>query len=73
MTPADFRAALAELGLTETLAAAVLRVDVRTIRRWKQEPGTKGHRAMPGPAVAMVEQMLLASRKLAPSAASSRS
>lgn len=58
MTPTDFRAALAELGLTESRAAKALRVNVRTVRRWKQSPDAKGHRAMPGPAVAMVERML---------------
>ena len=34
MTPADFRAALDRLGLSQSEAARRLRVDPRTVRRW---------------------------------------
>ena len=34
MTPADFLAAIARLGLTQSGAARELRVDPRTVRRW---------------------------------------
>jgi DNA-binding transcriptional regulator YiaG len=45
MTPADLRAALARLGLTQAGAAHLLGVDARTMRRW-----LAGTREMPEPA-----------------------
>lgn len=44
MTPTDFRAALARLGLTQAGAARLLGVDERTARRW-----ARGERQVPEP------------------------
>lgn len=44
MTPADFRAALDVLGLSQTAAAPALGSDPRTIRRW-----ALGERPIPKP------------------------
>lgn len=46
-TPAAIRAELDRLGLAQTEAAALLRIDPRTMRRYLQEPGTAGHTPMP--------------------------
>lgn len=65
MTPAELRAVLAELGLTDGQVAARLRLGGhgdRTVRRWKQEPGAKGHRPIPGPAQVALEMMLAMAR-----------
>ena len=43
VTPTDFRAALARLGLTQAGAARLLGVDERTARRW-----ARGERQVPG-------------------------
>ena len=45
MTSDEYRAALYRLGLTQAAAAALLRVDERTSRRW-----ANGERSIPGPA-----------------------
>lgn len=44
MTPAEFSAAIAALGLSQLAAAEVLEVDPRTVRRW-----VAGDRDIPGP------------------------
>lgn len=44
MTPDDFRAAIARLGLSQVGAGEVLGVDGRTVRRW-----AAGDRAVPPP------------------------
>jgi DNA-binding transcriptional regulator YiaG len=44
MTPAEFRAIIARLGLSQTGAAKVLGVDARTARRW-----ALGERDVPEP------------------------
>jgi len=46
MTPDEFKAKQAALGLTNFDAATVLRVSVRTVEKWRQ-----GTRAVPGPVV----------------------
>ena len=53
MTPSDFRAALADLGLTQTGFARLALVDSRTVRRW-----CDGTRAVPGPVVALLGMMM---------------
>ena len=50
MTPADLRAALAALELTQGGFARLVRVDARTVRRW-----VAGDREIPGPVIAIVE------------------
>ncbi len=44
MTPDEFKAKQATLGLTNEQAATVLGVSVRTVETWRQ-----GSRAVPGP------------------------
>ena len=52
MTPDAFRAALADLGLTQVGFARVAMVDARTVRRW-----CEGTRPVPGPVVALLALM----------------
>ncbi len=52
MTPDQFRAALADLGLSHSGFARLAMVDVRTVRRW-----CDGTRAVPGPVVALLGMM----------------
>jgi DNA-binding transcriptional regulator YiaG len=52
MTPSDFRAALADLGLSQAGFARFAMVDARTVRRW-----CDGTRAVPGPVVALLGMM----------------
>ena len=49
MTPNQFRAALADLGLSQAGFARLSLVDARTVRRW-----CEGSRAIPGPVVALL-------------------
>lgn len=44
MTPDEFAAARAALGMTQAQLAAALESDLRTVRRWEA-----GERAIPGP------------------------
>ena len=50
MTPAELRAALADLGLTQSGFARLARVDPRTVRRW-----VAGDAAVPGPVVVLLD------------------
>jgi DNA-binding transcriptional regulator YiaG len=52
MTPDQFRAALADLGLSQVGFARLALVDARTVRRW-----CDGTRAVPGPVVALLSFM----------------
>jgi DNA-binding transcriptional regulator YiaG len=52
MTPDQFRAALADLGLSQADFARLAMVDARTVRRW-----CDGTRAVPGPVVALLGMM----------------
>ena len=52
MTPDQFRAALADLGLSQVGFARIALVDARTVRRW-----CDGTRAVPGPVVALLGMM----------------
>jgi DNA-binding transcriptional regulator YiaG len=52
MTPDEFRATLAGLGLTQSGFARVALVDARTVRRW-----ALGEREIPGPVVALLRLM----------------
>ena len=54
MTPDQFRAALADLGLSQVGFARLALVDARTVRRW-----CDGTRAVPGPVVALLRMMIL--------------
>jgi DNA-binding transcriptional regulator YiaG len=60
MTPDQFRAALADLGLSQAGFARLAQVNPRTVRRW-----CDGTRAVPGPVVALlgVLSVFLASRR----------
>ena len=49
MTPDQFRAALADLGLSQAGFARIAMVYARTVRRW-----CDGTRAVPGPVVALL-------------------
>jgi DNA-binding transcriptional regulator YiaG len=53
MTPSDFRATLADLGLSQAGFARLALVDARTVRRW-----CDGTRAVPGPVVALLRVMM---------------
>jgi DNA-binding transcriptional regulator YiaG len=53
MTPDQFRAALADLGITQSGFARLAMVDARTVRRW-----CDGTRAVPGPVVALLRVMM---------------
>lgn len=53
MTPADLRAALSRLGLSQSEAARRCGVDPRTMRRW-----LAGDRRIPGPVVELVRTWL---------------
>ena len=50
MTPAELRAALADLGLSQVGFARLARVDPRTVRKW-----VAGASAIPGPVVVLIE------------------
>lgn len=52
MTPDQFRAALADLGLSQAGFARIAQVNPRTVRRW-----CDGTRAVPGPVVALLGMM----------------
>ena len=52
VTPDQFRAALADLGLSQAGFARIAMVDARTVRRW-----CDGTRAVPGPVVALLAFM----------------
>jgi DNA-binding transcriptional regulator YiaG len=52
MTSDQFRAALADLGLSQAGFARLAMVDARTVRRW-----CDGTRAVPGPVVALLGMM----------------
>ena len=52
MTPDQFRAALADLELSQVGFARLAMVDARTVRRW-----CDGTRAVPGPVVALLGMM----------------
>jgi DNA-binding transcriptional regulator YiaG len=54
MTPDQFRAALADLGLSQTGFARMAMVDARTVRRW-----CDGTRAVPGPVVALLRMQMV--------------
>lgn len=54
MTPDQFRAALADLGLSQAGFARLAMVDARTVRRW-----CDGTRAVPGPVVALLRCVAL--------------
>ena len=54
MTPDQFRAALADLRLSQANFARIAMVDARTVRRW-----CNGTRAVPGPVVALLGMMSL--------------
>ena len=41
MTPAEFRAARHELGLTLDQLGAILATNPRTVRRWEKDDGTR--------------------------------
>jgi hypothetical protein len=53
MTPDQFRAALADLGLSHAGFARLAMVDARTVRRW-----CDGTRAVPGPVVALLRLLI---------------
>ena len=48
MTPVEFKAEQARLGLTNEKLAAAFRVSLRTVEKWRQ-----GSRAIPGPVCAL--------------------
>ena len=50
MTPEQFRAALADLGLSQVGFARLARVDPRTVRKW-----AAGDSRIPGPVVVLIE------------------
>ena len=52
MNADQFRAALADLGLSQVGFARIALVDARTVRRW-----CEGSRAIPGPVVALLGVM----------------
>ena len=52
MTPDQFRAALADLRLSQVGFARIAMVDARTVRRW-----CEGTRAVSGPVVALLVMM----------------
>lgn len=54
MTPADFRAALDVLKLSQLAAAPVLGSDPRTVRRW-----ALGERPIPGPVVQLLAALIM--------------
>jgi DNA-binding transcriptional regulator YiaG len=54
MTPSDFRATLADLGLSQAGFARMAMVDARTVRRW-----CDGTRAVPGPVVALLRILMV--------------
>ncbi len=53
MTSDQFRAALAELQLSQAAFARLAMVNARTVRRW-----CDGTRAVPGPVVALLQVMI---------------
>ena len=55
MNADPFRAALADLGLSQAGFARLSLVDARTVRRW-----CDGTRAVPGPVVALLVSILVA-------------
>lgn len=49
MTATEFKEAQSRLGLTNEQTAAILRVSVRTVEKWRQ-----GSREIPGPVVVVL-------------------
>lgn len=41
MTPAEFKEARSNLGLSQAKLGAILNTDTRTVRRWEAEDGTR--------------------------------
>ena len=59
MTPAQFKEARAQLGLSAAQLGVILASDARTIFRWEAEDGTKGARP-PNPIACRVLEWMLA-------------
>lgn len=53
MTKGELSAARSTLGMTQAALAAVLRSDIRTVRRWE-----RGERQIPGPVSVAIEMLL---------------
>lgn len=56
MTPAQFKQARRELGLSTARLGAILNTDPRTVRRWEQDDGTRP----PNPIACRVLEWMLA-------------
>lgn len=56
-TPANIRAQLGRLGLTQQQGAELLRINPRTMRRYLQEPGTPGSVPMPFPTFVLLRMV----------------
>ena len=54
MTPADLRATLKKLDLSQVGLARILRVSPQTVRRWVQPPNAPSHAPIPPWAVAVL-------------------
>jgi len=61
MKPAELRAALAALGLSQVGFARTVRVDPRTVRRW-----VAGDAVIPGPVVVLIELLQAQGRDFLP-------
>ncbi len=59
MTSAEYREALARLGVTVYGAGRLLGVDPRTSRRWAQEPDTSSAIEVPGPVAHFLRLLLV--------------
>lgn len=59
MTPAEFKSARRELGLTQSELGAILDTNPTTIRRWEADPGADMARP-PNPVAAQVMRWMLA-------------
>ena len=67
MKPAELRAALAALGLSQVGFARTVRVDPRTVRRW-----VAGDAVIPGPVVVLIELLQAQGRDFLPAGATPR-
>ena len=64
MKPAELRAVLASLGLSQVGFARTVRVDPRTVRRW-----VAGDAVIPGPVVVLIELLQAQGRDFLPAGA----
>ena len=57
MTPTELRTIRRDLGLTRGALSRIVRQPASTIKHWETSPDLKSHRAIPGAAEVLLEQL----------------